>query len=82
MSRWQVQEAKARLSEVIEKAMHDGPQTISRHGTDRVVVISIEDYQALTARKPNFKDHLLGGPKVDDFTIEREPDFGREVSFE
>ena len=35
---WQVQEAKARLSEVIEKARTEGPQTITRHGAERVVV--------------------------------------------
>jgi len=69
---WQVQEAKARLSEVIEKARTEGPQTITRHGAERVVVLSIEDYRALVAHKPDFKAHLLGGPKVDDLTIERE----------
>jgi antitoxin Phd len=74
---WQVQEAKTRLSEVIERARTEGPQTITRHGAERVVVLSIEDYRALVAHKSDFKAHLLGGPKVDDFTIERERDTGR-----
>jgi antitoxin Phd len=76
---WQVQEAKTRLSEVIERARTDGPQTITRHGAERAVVLSIEDYRALIARKPDFKAHLLGGPKVDDFFIERDRDTGRTV---
>ena len=38
-----------------------------------------EDYLALVAHKPDFKAHLLGGPKVDDFTIERDRDTGRPV---
>jgi len=42
-------------------------------------VLSIEDYRALIAHKPDFKAHLLGGPKVDDFTIERDRDVGRKV---
>jgi len=77
MASWQVQDAKARLSEMIEQARTEGPQTITRHGTERAVVLSIEDYRALTAHKPDFKAYLLGGPKVDDFPVERTRDVGR-----
>ena len=79
MSVWQVQDAKARLSEVIERARTEGPQTITRHGTERAVLLSIEDYRALAAHKPDFKAHLLGGPKIDDFSVERARDTGRSV---
>ena len=79
MAVWQVQDAKARFSEVIERAHTEGPQTITRHGAERAVVLSIEDYRALVAQKPDFKAHLLGGLKVDDFTIERDRDTGRAV---
>lgn len=79
MATWQVQEAKTRLSEVIERAHSEGPQTITRHGAARAVVLSIEEYRALAALKPDFKAHLLGGPKVDDFVVERDPDTGRTV---
>ena len=77
MAVWQVQDAKARLSEVIERARTEGPQTITRHGAERAVVLSIEHYRSLVAQKPDFKAHLLGGPKVDDFSIERDRDIGR-----
>jgi len=79
MSVWQVQEAKSRLSEVIERAQSEGPQTITRHGTERAVLLSVEDYRALQAHKPDFKAYLLGGPKVDDFDIDRDPDTGRDI---
>jgi antitoxin Phd len=79
MGTWQVCEAKTRLSEVIERARTEGLQMITRHGAERAVVISIEDYRALVAHKPDFKAHLVGGPKVDDFTIERDRDTGRPV---
>ena len=79
MAVWQLQDAKARLSEVIARACRDGPQTITRHGSERAVVLSIEDYRALIARKADFRAHLLGGPKVDDFSIERERDTGRDI---
>ena len=79
MATWQVQDAKSRLSEVIERARIEGPQTITRHGAERAVVLSIEDYRALAAHKPDFKAYLLGGPKVDDFSTERDRDIGRPV---
>lgn len=80
MATWQVQEAKTRFSELIEKACAEGPQTITRHGSARAVLLSVEDYQALMAHKPDFKAYLLGGPKVEDFTIERDPDSGRDIA--
>ena len=79
MAVWQIQHAKARLSEVIERARSEGPQTITRHGAERAIVLSIEDYRALIAKRPDFKEYLLGGPKVDDFSIERDRDTGRRV---
>ena len=79
---WQVQEAKARFSEVMEKAEREGPQIITRHGTERAVVLSIADYRELTTRKKSFIDHLLRGPKFSDFAIERDKDTGREVDLE
>ncbi|MGH2345880.1 MAG: type II toxin-antitoxin system Phd/YefM family antitoxin [Chloroflexota bacterium] len=79
MATWQVQEAKTRLSEVIERARTEGPQTITRHGTERAVVLSIEDYRLLAAYKPDFKAHLLGGPKVENFSIDRDRDPGRVI---
>jgi antitoxin Phd len=79
MAAWQIQEAKARFSEVIARACREGPQTITRHGTERAVVLSIEDYRALTAGRPDFRAHLLGGPKVENFSIERDRDTGREI---
>jgi prevent-host-death family protein len=71
---WQVQDAKTRFSEVIERARTEGPQAITRDGAECAIVLSIEDYRALAAHKPDFKAYLLGGPKVDDFSIERSHD--------
>jgi antitoxin Phd len=79
MTTWPVQDAKTRLSEVIERARSEGPQTITRHGKERAVVLSIEDYRRLAARRPDFKAYLLGGPKVDDFSIDRDSDAGRLI---
>lgn len=79
MAHWPVQDAKAHFSEVIERARQEGPQTITRHGTERAVLLSIEDYRALAGETADFKAYLLGGPKVEDFTIARDRDIGRSV---
>jgi prevent-host-death family protein len=79
MALWQVQEAKTRLSEVIEEARAKGPQIITRHGRERAVLLSIADYRALTAHKPELKEYLLGGPKGESFEIEYDGDTGREI---
>jgi prevent-host-death family protein len=79
MAVWQVQEAKSRLSELIEEANSKGPQIITRHGTERAVILSAADYRALTAHKPDLKTYLLGGPKVDSFEVKRDRDKGRKV---
>ena len=42
---WALQDAKARFSEVVRKAKTEGPQKITVHGREEVVVISIEEYQ-------------------------------------
>jgi prevent-host-death family protein len=76
---WQLQQAKTRLSDVIEEAHKRGPQVITRHGAERAVVLSIYDYRALVAHKPNLIDYLLGGPKEEGFDIEPNLDTGREI---
>ena len=79
MATWQLQEAKTRLSELIEDAHSEGPQIITRHGAERAVVLSIEEYRGLTAQEPDFLEYLLGGPKVESFEIRRSCDKGRPV---
>jgi antitoxin Phd len=79
MASWQLQQAKTRLSEVIEEAHSKGPQIITRHGTERAVILSIGDYRALVAHRPNLIEYLLSGPKVEGFEIEPSHDMGREI---
>ena len=78
MAEWPVHDAKRRFSELIERAQTDGPQVITRHGRQRAVVLSAAAFRKLEAAKPDFKEYLLSGPKVDDFDVERRDDLGRE----
>jgi len=51
MRRWQLQEAKARLSELVKTSSREGPQEISVHGVPAAVVLSVEDYERLQRNK-------------------------------
>ena len=61
-NRWQLQQAKARLSEVVNLAISEGPQVITRHGEDAVIVVSAKDYAAQGNPKQSLGDFLLNSP--------------------
>ncbi|MBT7066178.1 MAG: type II toxin-antitoxin system Phd/YefM family antitoxin, partial [Verrucomicrobia bacterium] len=44
---WTVQDAKNRFSEVVEHALHDGPQTITRRGKETAIMVSISAFREL-----------------------------------
>jgi prevent-host-death family protein len=79
VTRWQVQEAKQRFSEVVRRAMVEGPQTVTRRGEEVVVVLSSEQYRRLSSSKPDFKTFLLSGPDLGELNLERAQDMPREI---
>jgi prevent-host-death family protein len=80
MTQWQIQHAKARLSEVIEKAQIDGPQVLTKHGRARAVILSMDEFKALKAKQlPTMLETLLSGPKFDEFEVHRDADYCREI---
>jgi prevent-host-death family protein len=78
---WQLQTAKARLSHVVERALRDGPQTITRHGKPAVVVVSAGQYKRLTRKsKIDFKKFLRQA-SLHDLDLTRNRDTGRDIEF-
>jgi len=59
---WSVAAAKARFSELIEKAANEGPQTVTRNGRPTAVLVSVEEWERRTARKGTFADFLINSP--------------------
>jgi prevent-host-death family protein len=82
-SNWQLQDAKARFSEVVKRARERGPQHVSLRGEPAVVVISEVDFAKLTASRPSIVDHILDGPNWPDDVVDvindRARDIGRDV---
>jgi prevent-host-death family protein len=81
---WPLQDAKNRLSEVVQRARREGPQTVTLRGERAAVVVSAVDYDALTAGRPSLVDDLLAGPDWDEALVEavqaRAKSPGRDVA--
>lgn len=66
MAKWQLQEAKARFSELIDETLDKGPQVVTRRGVETAVVVSIDEWRRLNDARPTLKDVLLGdGPRFE-----------------
>ncbi|HKP53560.1 MAG TPA: type II toxin-antitoxin system Phd/YefM family antitoxin [Chloroflexia bacterium] len=62
---WQLQEAKNKLSEVIEDALKQGPQVITRRGVETAVVLSIADYRKMLLGRKKLSQFFRESPLVD-----------------
>jgi prevent-host-death family protein len=61
MTKWQLQEAKARFSELIDDTLEKGPQIVTRRGIDTAVIVSVDEWRKLKGEKRlTWKDVLLG----------------------
>ncbi len=80
---WQLQEAKSRFSEVVERAVNHGPQTITRRGRKTVVILPIEEYERLTRGSENLAQFLLNSPLAgSELSIDRLDDLPRFLDIE
>ena len=88
---WQLQHAKARLSEVVRCAHDEGPQVITVHGNEAAVLVSAAEYQRLAGPKQSLIDVLLSSPlremglsnvQIDELFARDPSDIGRDVSFD
>lgn len=59
---WTVAEAKAKFSELIDRARSDGPQTITRKGRTAVVVVATEEWERKTRRTGNLAEFFAASP--------------------
>jgi antitoxin Phd len=69
---WQLQEAKSKFSELVEKTLSNGVQFVTRRGKKAVVVMPIDEYERLTQREAGISEFLLTSPLVgSDLYLER-----------
>ena len=73
MTSWQLQEAKNKLSELIDRALEEGPQVITRHGVEVAVVMPYAGYKKLTTPDKRLGDLLMASPlRKSGLTISRD----------
>jgi prevent-host-death family protein len=80
MAEWALQDAKNRLSQLVNDAVEKGPQTITRRGRPTAVVLSVEQFNRLNAPSEDIVTFLLRSPLADlAHALERDRDTGRDV---
>lgn len=84
MHTWQMQDAKARLSQVVRQAEMEGPQDITVHGRSVAVVLSREAFDRLTGRQASLVDFMQASPLVgldDALVFERDTSLTRDLDW-
>lgn len=76
---WQLQGAKQRFSEVVRRALEEGPQFVTRNGKSAVVVLDVREYRRLTGAKMDFKEFLMTAPDFSMLDLERSDEVPREI---
>jgi prevent-host-death family protein len=77
---WGIADAKARFSEMIERALIDGPQTITRNGRKTVIVVAAEEWARRSRRQGNLAEFFASSPlRGSGLRIDRPEDCPREI---
>ena len=73
---WQLQDAKNRLSEVVDAALSEGPQVITRRGKETAIVLSYDEYRMLVVGQQKLSEFFAQSPLADldiDLTRDNSP---------
>ena len=80
---WQLQDAKSKFSELVEQALTQGVQVVTRRGKKAVVVMPFSEYEKITHRQENLSEFLLKSPLAGcELTIERDKSLPRKIEIE
>jgi prevent-host-death family protein len=78
---WQLQEAKQKFSELVRRTLEEGPQVVTKHGEEVVVVVPVEEFRRMSkdGEKMDFKEFLMSAPDLSVLDLERPKEFPRDV---
>ena len=77
---WQLQDAKNRFSEVVKKALANGPQIVTKRGVETVIVLSVKEYRKLKRQKNSLVDFFKDSPlRGMDINMTRSRESAREI---
>jgi len=77
---WQLQDAKSKFSQLVDNAMQDKPQFVTKHGNNAVVILSFEEYKKIIKPKNDLVSFLKNSPLADiDLDITRSKELPRDI---
>jgi len=80
---WQLQEAKSKFSEMVDRTLENGVQIITRRGRNTVVILPFDEYVRLTKRTESLAQFLLASPLAgSELIIERNKSTPRDLEIE
>lgn len=84
MATWKLQDAKNQFSRLVRSARRNGPQVVTRHGREEVVVLAVEEYRRLAGAQQPLVQFLRDSPLAEAFaagalTIARSRDLSRAI---
>lgn len=80
---WQLQDAKNRFSELVDRTLKKGPQVVTRHGRKVVVVLPYEEYERMVRPRESLAEFLLSSPLAgSELEIDRDRSLPRDVGIE
>ncbi|HRX02987.1 MAG: type II toxin-antitoxin system Phd/YefM family antitoxin [Anaerolineae bacterium] len=76
---WQLQEAKNKFSQVVDEALAHGPQVVTRHGVETVVIISYDEFRKRRVSQQTLSQFFRESPLADsEINLERDKSMSRE----
>jgi prevent-host-death family protein len=80
MREWRVKDARASFSELVDRALREGPQVVTRHGKPAVIVVSAEEWDRRNRRRGDLVGFFAASPlREQGLEIPRLADYPREV---
>jgi len=80
---WQLQEAKSRFSEMVERALENGVQIVTRRGKKTVVILPYDEFERLTKKDQGLVQFLLASPlSGSELVMERDKSLPRDIGIE
>ena len=77
---WKIKDARANFSELVDRAISDGPQIVTRNGKNAVVVVSAGEWERRNRRRGDLVDFFASSPlREEGLTIERVTDYPRDI---
>ena len=77
---WKIKDARANFSELIDRAMREGPQVVTRNGKEAVVVVAAKEWKRRSRRRGDLVDFFANSPlREEGVSIERLTDYPRDI---